>query len=179
MSLLEHQSDVIEAPVSWVDQDSVLATVCNSVSRANFLDSEASVLLMSPKRSVAAPIPATVVRHSNHHKRRLSNVPIPAGINRPKLQQPHSRVCVLKPLPPLIQSSEQSPTIPAKPSEILAEEAIRTPGQSSGCGTTSRRGVMSTASSLSPRCWASDELCSSSVTSASLLELHSRHSNTS
>ena len=85
-----------------------------------------SVLLMSPKRSFVAPIPATVARHSNYHKRRLSNVPIPAEITRPKLQQPHSRVCVLKPLPPLIQLSEQSPTIPAKLLEILEEETIIT-----------------------------------------------------
>ena len=48
------------------------------------------------------------------------------GITRPKLQHSCSRAFVLKPLLPLIQSSEQSPTIPAKPLEILAEEAIRT-----------------------------------------------------
>ena len=80
---------------------------------------------MSPKRSVVAP-PTTVARHRNHHKRRLTNVSVLAGITRPKLQQHHSRVCVLMPWPLLIQSSEQCPTIPAKPLEILAEEAIRT-----------------------------------------------------
>ena len=42
-----------------------------------------SVLLMSPKRLVVAPIPETVVRYSHHHKRRLSNLPIPVGITRP------------------------------------------------------------------------------------------------
>ena len=36
LSLLEHQSDRTEAPVSCVDQLSVFATVCNSVSRAVF-----------------------------------------------------------------------------------------------------------------------------------------------
>ena len=90
-------------------------------SECSYCDQFPSVLLMSPKRSVVAPIPTTVVRYSIHHKRRLPNVPIPAGILRPKLQQP---VCIQK--PPPIQSSEQCPTIPAKPLEILAEEAIRT-----------------------------------------------------
>ena len=36
MSVLEHQSDVPEAPVSCVNQDSVLATVYDTVSRADF-----------------------------------------------------------------------------------------------------------------------------------------------
>ena len=36
VSLLEHQSDVPETPVSCVDQDSMSATACNSVSRAGF-----------------------------------------------------------------------------------------------------------------------------------------------
>ena len=54
-----------------------------------------------------------------------------------------------------------SPTIPAKPMKILVEEAIkrvrngyRTRGQSSASGTSSRRRVISTASSASPSCWA-------------------------
>ena len=60
------------------------------------------------------------------------------GIFRPKLQQTHSRVCVLNPLPPLIQSSEQSPTI-SKPLEILAEAKMENSHQ----GTAQRPGVVS------------------------------------
>ena len=88
----------------------------------------------------------------------------------PTLQQRYYRACVPGPLPPLIQSSLQNSMAPAKPLEILAEEAIRTVcrwtggvrnghrsrGQSSGRGTTSRRRVMSLASSTSQ--WAFDDL---------------------
>ena len=62
---------------------------------------------MSPKRSFGAPHPRTVARHCRHHERRLTNVPILAGITRAKWQQPHCRTCVVKPLPPLIQSGLQ------------------------------------------------------------------------
>ena len=48
---------------------------------------------MSPKRSVVAPVPTTV---AHHHKRRLTNVPVPVIITRPKLQQLYYLVFVLK-----------------------------------------------------------------------------------
>ena len=81
---------------------------------------------MPPMRSVVAPVPTTVARFRNHHKCRLTNVPFPAGINLPTLQQPYDRACVPGPLPPLIQSSLQNSMVPAKPLEILAEEDTRT-----------------------------------------------------
>ena len=84
-----------------------------------------SLLFMTSERSVVAPIPATVVHRSSHHTRRSSTVPILVGVTCQKLGQPHSRVCVLNPLPLLIQSSRPL-TVAAKPLEILAAEAIRT-----------------------------------------------------
>ena len=146
VSVLEHQSDATEAPVSCVDQPVFL--IFWPILFGSVDVSEAFGCCTDSSESV--------VRYSNHHKRRLSNVPNPAGTTRPKLQ-PHSRVLVLRPLP-LIQPSEQSQTIPTMPLEILAEEAHRTRGQSSERGTMSWRRVMSTASSASPSGWASDEL---------------------
>ena len=115
---------------------------------------------MSPKRSVVGPIPATAVRYSNHHKRRLSNIPVLAGIIRPKLQQPHSRVRVLKASLALIQSIEQNQTIPGEAvgdlgmrsyqGQSAQMEARRSPKRitehedSQGAATSSRRRVMST-----------------------------------
>ena len=73
-----------------LDQDSVLATDCTTVPKASFLVSKclscgnfSSDLLVSPKRLVLAPVPTTVARHRNHHKRRLTNVAVPAGITCP------------------------------------------------------------------------------------------------
>ena len=125
---------------------------------------------MSPKRSVVAPVPTTVARHCNHHKRRLANVPVLAGIARPKLQQPYSRACVLKPPPLLIQSTLQNPMVSSKLWEILEEESRTTVRADGGeeesetvartvirTRTTSRRRVMSTVISVSASCGASDE----------------------
>ena len=106
----------------------------------------------------------------------------------PTLQQRYYRACVPGPLPPLIQSSLQNSMVPAKPLEILAEEAIRTVcrwtggvrnghrsrGQSSGRGTTSRRRVMSLASSTS-QVGGHLMICTSSWTLASILTHSALH----
>ena len=127
------QGITAETRVSRVDQDSVSAADCISVFAAGFFlvnnclshGQVSTELLMSPKRSVA-PVPTTVARHRNHHKRRLTNVPVLAGFTRLKLQQSCCPACVPKPLPPLTQSSLQNPMVPTTSSEILAEEATRT-----------------------------------------------------
>ena len=154
----------------------MLATVCNSVSRADFSAKRVleswpilfgSVDVSEALGCCSDPGDSSTIQH---HRRCLPNIPIPAGIPRPKLQQPLSRVCVLKPLPPLILSTEQGPTIPAKPLEILAEEAIRTiradggeeqsetdtEHEDSHQGAAPRSGVvsMSSVSSPSPSGWA-------------------------
>ena len=84
VSFFEHQSDATVPRVPFADQDSVSATVGNSCPEPMSFESEclncvqfSSILLMSPKRLVVAPIPTTVVF-------------------RPRLQQPHSRARVLK-----------------------------------------------------------------------------------
>ena len=104
---------------------SVRVFLVSKCLRCGHLSSE---LFMFPKRSTVVPVSTTVVRLRNHHKRRLTHVPVPAGITRPRptLPQPYSRAFVLKPLPPTIQSSQQNPMVPTKLLEILAEEAIRT-----------------------------------------------------
>ena len=112
-----NQSDTTETLGSCVDQDFVSAADCISVFQARLSGEKVLELLMSPKGSVVAPVPTTVARRRNHHKRRLT---VPAGITRPKLQQPCSRPCVPKPLPP------QNPLVSTTPVEILAEGAIRT-----------------------------------------------------
>ena len=88
-------------------------------------DHFSSVVLMSPKRSVVAPIPATMTGYSNHHKRRLSNVHILAG-NQSSEVTAAALSCMSLETSLLLQSNEQSQTIPAKPVEILAVKAIRT-----------------------------------------------------
>ena len=114
-----------------------------------------------------------MARHRNHHKRRLTNVPDPAGI----ILSCNSHILAhvsRKPLPPLIQVELAEPD---GPNESFGDpcrrghqncprrwkrggirNGHRTRGQSSRRGTTSRRRVMSTTSSPSPGCWASDEL---------------------
>ena len=193
VSVVGHQSDTTETPVSCVDQDSVSAADCISVFQAFFslvrkcvcYGQFSSELLMSPKRLAVSPVPTTVERHRNHHKRRLTNVAVPARITSPKLQQPYSRAFVRKPLPPLLQSRLQNLTVPRKPLEILAGETIRTVQADGGeeesetvtehedrhQDVASRRGTMS----CRRRAWSRQDIghlmrCSSSATSASLLE---------
>ena len=122
---------------------------------------------------------------ATHHKRRLSNVPILSGITRPKVQQPCSRECVQKPLPPLIQSGLQNPMVPTKPLEILVEEATRivrsdggeeepetvTEHEDSHQDAAPRRGAVSVRRRARLRQVVGHLMrCSSSATSASLLE---------
>ena len=183
MSVHEHQSDGTEAPLVWIrtlcqrlivspcPEPVFLVIKCLSCGQFS-LD-----LLMSPKRSVAAPCPTTAARHRNHHDRRLSNGPVPAGITRPKVQQPYSRACVLKPpaescgpneaVGDRVRRSHQNH--PRRWRRRGVQNGHRTRRQSSGCGTSSRRRVMSMASSASPGCWTFDELLVF-ATSASLLD---------
>ena len=117
LSIITHQSDTSETPISCV------RTLCQRliaypgskpvilVCRCWRYSQLSSELLTSPKRSVVAPVPTTVARHRNHHKASLEKRP---SIIRPKVQQPYSRACILKPLPPLIQSGRQNPTFPEK-----------------------------------------------------------------
>ena len=104
VSVIDHRSDTTVTHVSCVDQEYVSTADSNSVFRAGLLVRKClSYMLMSPRRSTLAPVPTTVGRLRRHHKRRWTNVPVPAGITRPKLQHTYSRAFVLKPLPPDIK----------------------------------------------------------------------------
>ena len=130
------------------------------------------------------PVPTTLIRLRNHHKRRFRNVPVLAGITRSMLQQLYFRAVVLKPLPLTIQSSQQNTMIPPKPLEILSEEAIRTvhadgreeeseavtEHEDSHQDVAPRRGAMSCRRRAQLRLDGHLMSCSSSATSATLLE---------
>ena len=129
LSHIDRQSETTETllPV-WIRTlcQRLMATPCSGLGFLLSLSTANSFRLMSPKRPTVAPVPTTAARRRNHHKRRLTNVPVSAGITRPKLQQPYSRALVLKPFPPTILSSQQNPMVSTELLEILAEEAIRT-----------------------------------------------------
>ena len=143
VSVIDNPSDATATPVSCMDQDSVLATDCNSVSGAGFSGEQVLELWPSERPTVALP---TAARLRNHHKRRLTNVPAHAGITCQQFQQPYPRTPVMKPIPAAILSSQQK-------SDGL-NETCGDPGR----GTTSRRRVLSTARSASPGCWTFGEL---------------------
>ena len=126
VSSLEHQSDAPETSVSCVYWDSKLATVCNSLSRAGFSGKRVLELwpILFGSVDVSEAFDCCPDADDSGAIRQSSQVSSAKRFNscgniRPKLQQPRSRACVLKPLLLLIQSSELSPTIPTKLLEIL------------------------------------------------------------
>ena len=99
VSLLEHQSDAPETPVSCVDQDSVSLAVCNSVSRADFLGKRVIELWPNLFGSVGCLRSVRLLprsRRQRYDTAIITNVfcqtfvRLPAEIIRPKLQQPLS-----------------------------------------------------------------------------------------
>ena len=96
-----------------------------------------SVLLTSPKLSVVALIPVTVVRDSNHHKRRLSSL---------------SCMCPETIAFLLVERAE-----PDNPSEAVGDLGRRSHQNNPRREESSRRRVLST-SSASHSCQALDEL---------------------
>ena len=104
----------------------LIATLCYKrvflVSKCLSCGHFSSDMLMYPKRSTVAPVPTKVARHRNHHKRRLTKVPVLAGITRPNLLiAVVSGACVPEAsFHLLIQSNLQNPMVPTKPLEILA-----------------------------------------------------------
>ena len=84
---VSHQSDTTETPVSCVVWDAVSAAECIFVFQAGF--SGKQVLEFWPILFGAVDCCASSDKESrrrNHNKRRLTNVPVRAGITRPMLQ---------------------------------------------------------------------------------------------
>ena len=85
-------SDTAETAVSCPSQDPVPASDCNSVAQHSLV----SVCLIYglfgaidvTETIGGCPVPTTLVRQLNQHKRRLTNVSVPAAITRPMVQEP-------------------------------------------------------------------------------------------
>ena len=134
VSVVDHQSDATATRVSCVDQDSVSAADCNSVSGERVSGKQVLESCMANSPQICSCLrrvqllrpPTTVACLRNHHKRRATLVPAHAGITRPKFQQPYSRLPVLEAIPATILSNQQNPLVPVRLVEILAKEGMKT-----------------------------------------------------